>query len=131
MQAGAIDLKRTFLHFTRSQDIEEHDAGPSFWDDLAAGRLRLTGRLVGCVHMQPGPLDHWERHPDGDEFLLLLSGDVTIVLDEGSGRHEIPLKTGEAAVVPKGVWHTFIVHDASDLLFATAGEHTEHRATDG
>ncbi len=127
MPHGAIDLTRTYLHFTRTHDIESYDAGPRFWDDLIARRLRLDGRLVGCVHLAEGPLDHWERHPHGDEFLLLLSGAVTIALEEPSARRGVPLRAGEAFVVPKGVWHTFQVAQAGDLMFATAGENTEHR----
>jgi mannose-6-phosphate isomerase-like protein (cupin superfamily) len=127
MAGGAIDLARTYLHFTRTHDIEHYEADPQFWDDLRARRLRLDGRLVGCVHLERGALDHWERHPEGDEFLLLLSGAVTIILEEGGGRREVPLQAGEACVVPKGVWHTFEIAEAGDLLFATAGENTEHR----
>ncbi len=127
MSADAIDLKRTHLHFTRTHDIERYDAGRQFWDDLRARRLRLDGRLVGCVHLEEGRLDHWERHPDGDEFLLLLSGAVTVILEEGRGGREVPLEAGEACVVPKGVWHTFDIAEAGDLLFATAGDNTEHR----
>ena len=127
MSTDAIDLKRTHLHFTREHDIERYETGPQFWDNLKARRLRLEGRLVGCVHLEEGPLDHWERHPDGDEFLLLLSGAVTIVLEEASGHRDVPLKAGEACVVPRGTWHTFQTAKAGDLLFATAGENTEHR----
>ncbi|WP_119303339.1 cupin domain-containing protein [Dongia deserti] len=129
MPKGAIDLKRTFLHFTRGHDIERYEANPQFWSDLIARRLRLDGRLVGCAHLETGPLDHWERHPDGDEFLLLLSGRATIILEEPSGRRDAPLKAGEAFIVPKGVWHTFQIEEEGDLLFATAGENTEHRPT--
>jgi mannose-6-phosphate isomerase-like protein (cupin superfamily) len=128
MSAGAIDLKSTFLHFAPTHGIEAHDVGPQFWSDLSGRRLRLEGRLVGCVHLKQGPLDHWERHPAGDEFLLLLSGALSVVLEESSGQREVPLKAGEAFVVPAGVWHTFVVAQAGDLVFATPGEGTEHRA---
>ncbi|HEX6120439.1 MAG TPA: cupin domain-containing protein [Dongiaceae bacterium] len=127
MPAGAIDLKRTYLHFAPTLDIEAHDVGPQFWSDLSARRLRLEGRLVGCVHLKQGPLDHWERHPAGDEFLLLLSGALSVVLEASSGQREVPLKAGEAFVVPAGSWHTFVVAQAGDLVFATPGEGTEHR----
>jgi mannose-6-phosphate isomerase-like protein (cupin superfamily) len=127
MPTGALDLKRTYLHFTRTHEIEAYEAGPAFWDDLMSERLRLSGRLVGCVHLTTGALDHWERHPAGDEFLLLLGGAVTLVLDEPGGHRQVPLKAGEAVVVPKGVWHTFLVSEPGDLVFATAGEGTDHR----
>jgi hypothetical protein len=102
---GAIDLKRTYLHFTQAHGIDPYDAGAQFWDDLMSERLRLTGRLVGCMRMSNGRLDHRERHPAGDEFLLLLSGEVTIVLDEAQGQRRVRLQAAEAFVVPKGVWH--------------------------
>jgi mannose-6-phosphate isomerase-like protein (cupin superfamily) len=57
----------------------------------------------------------------------LLSGAVTIVLEEPSGQRGLPLKAGEAFVVPKGVWHTFVVAEAGDLIFATSGAGTDHR----
>ena len=127
MTSGAVDLKRTFLHFTRSHEIEAHQAGDRFWADVMSKRLRLDGRLIGCVPLKTGPLDHWERHPDGDEFLLVLSGAMTVVLEEGSGRREVPVKAGEAFVVPTGVWHTFLVSEPGELIFATAGNGSEHR----
>jgi mannose-6-phosphate isomerase-like protein (cupin superfamily) len=125
--AGAIDLKRTYLHFTQAHGIDPYDAGAQFWDDLMSERLRLTGRLVGCTRMSRGRLDHWECHPAGDEFLLLLSGAVTIVLEHADGQRRVHLQPGEAFVVPQGVWHTFEIAAEGDLIFATAGDGTEHR----
>jgi mannose-6-phosphate isomerase-like protein (cupin superfamily) len=122
-----LDLRQTYLHFTEGHDIERLEVGPQFWADLMSEKLRLTGRMVGCVRLSEGPLDHWERHPKGDEFLMLLSGRCTIVLDETAGRREVTLQAGEAFVVPKGVWHTFWTQEAGDLLFATAGDGTDHR----
>ena len=127
MANEALDLSKTFLHFTEGHAIERFEVGPEFWADLMSEKLHLTGRMVGCVRLNEGPLDHWERHPAGDEFLLLLSGRCTIVLDEPAGRREVALQAGQAFVVPKGVWHTFLTREAGDLLFATAGDGTDHR----
>lgn len=127
MAERALDLRQTYLHFTAGHDIERFEVGPQFWADLMSEKVRLTGRLVGSVRLAEGPLDHWERHPQGDEFLLMLSGRCTIVLDEPAGRREVVLRAGEAFVVPKGVWHTFETQEAGDLMFATAGDGTDHR----
>jgi oxalate decarboxylase/phosphoglucose isomerase-like protein (cupin superfamily) len=123
-----LDLQRTFLHFTTAHGIEAYQAGPKFWADLTRGRLRLDGRLVGAVRMEKGALDHWEMHPKGDEFLMLLSGAVTLVLEQRGGKvRRIRMKRGQACIVPKGLWHTFEVTRPGELMFATAGEGTEHR----
>jgi mannose-6-phosphate isomerase-like protein (cupin superfamily) len=130
MKNVALDLRQTHLHFADGHEIERYQVGPQFWADLKSKKLRLSGRLVGCVHLKEGPLDHWERHQKGDEFLLLMSGRCTIVLDEPEGRHDIALEAGEAFVVPKGVWHTFQVAVAGDLVFATPADGTDHRLSD-
>lgn len=41
------------------------------------------------------------RHPETDEFFLVLSGELTIRLDDG----EVILRPGDTYVVPKGVYH--------------------------
>lgn len=43
----------------------------------------------------------WHRHPDTDEFFLVIDGRLTIQLREG----DVVLSPGELFVVPKGVEH--------------------------
>lgn len=69
----------------------------------------------------------WEMHPDGDETLTLLSGRIDVVLDHGSHHETIELKPGVSAVVPAKIWHRQVVHIASELLFMTPGDTTQHR----
>lgn len=49
----------------------------------------------------------WERHPRGDEIVLVIEGETTLILliDD----QEVPHKLGprEFLVVPQGVWHRF------------------------
>lgn len=44
---------------------------------------------------------HWHSHPDTDEFFLVLSGELTIRMQEG----DVVLKPGELFVIPSGVEH--------------------------
>lgn len=43
----------------------------------------------------------WHRHPDTDEFFLVINGQLTIQLHDG----DVVLTPGELFVVPRGVEH--------------------------
>jgi Cupin domain len=84
------------------------------------------GRLVVSVH-QGESWDSWERHPAGDELVILLSGRVDLV-QELDGRHQVVALTPMTyAINPPGVWHTADVHEPGDALFITPGRGTENR----
>ena len=52
------------------------------------------------------------RHPETDEFFLVLSGSLTIRLDDG----EVELGPGQLYVVPKGVPHQPVSPDVAEVL---------------
>lgn len=85
----------------------------------------VNGVYVGGIHMVKNT--DWEMHPDGDEALSLLSGEIEVVLGEADAASTIVLKAGQSCVVPKGVWHRQIVHQPGILLFHTYGDTTQHR----
>ena len=70
---------------------------------------------------------NWEMHPLGDEFVYLLSGEVELLLELGTGLRTVALNGRGAIVVPKGVWHTARVFEPSRMLFVTLGGGTQHR----
>ncbi len=62
----------------------------------------------------------FERHPAGDELLLLLEGALALVIeepDEPDRERRIELATREACVVPRGLWHRLEMRRPSRLLF--------------
>ena len=70
----------------------------------------------------------WEVHPHGDEIVLLISGEIEFLLDEGTKQTRITLKEqGEYLIVPQGVWHTAKTKVLSQLLFITPGQGTQHK----
>ena len=81
---------------------------------------------MGSTH-QSADWNHWERHPAGDEILVLLSGEMEVVLDTASGEQRARLAPGQTFIVPKGVWHRGIVSRPGELMFITPGAGTEHR----
>lgn len=69
----------------------------------------------------------WEMHPEGDEFVYLLSGAVELHLEQGDGVQAIALRGSGAVVVPRGVWHTAKVKEPSRMLHVTRGAGTQNR----
>src|SRR5208337_239605 len=72
--------------------------------DAAVRHIAKIGNLTIGVMSYTG-LTPWERHPDGDELLLALDGelDLTVLTDNGSVTRK--LSAGEAFVCPQGLWH--------------------------
>ena len=85
--------------------------------------------LVSC-HAFDEDWKSWENHPHGDEIVILLSGEVTFVLQRESGTESIRLQDeGGYLVVPSNVWHTAKTDGGAKLLCVTPGEGTRHRET--
>lgn len=101
---------------------------PAPYDAEMAGRtsLRLgqAGGLtqfgVNIVILEPGAkssLRHW--HLNEDEFVMVLSGECTMVLDAGP----VVMRAGECAAFPAGVpdGHQFINHTDAEARFLVVG----------
>ena len=54
----------------------------------------------------------WHKHDDTDDFFLVLKGQLTIQMREGS----VHLGPGELFVVPKGVEHCPVANDEAHIL---------------
>ena len=97
-----------------------------------SGALRADGgegRLV-CVLPQEETWDSWERHPAGEEVVVLLSGRVDLVQELDGAEHVVELRPGQAVINPPGVWHTARVHEPGVGLFITPGRGTEAKPLD-
>lgn len=122
-------IRSTYLHVRDNDRIDPIAAGESFWSDLAQGRLPQldTGRLMSAFSFDTD-WSNWERHPAGEELVLLLSGSATLVLERDDGEHSIELRNpGDYVLVAPNTWHTARTTVAATLLFLTPGSGTEHR----
>jgi mannose-6-phosphate isomerase-like protein (cupin superfamily) len=90
-----------------------------FASDGDEGRLVTMGPVTASW-------DSWERHPAGEEVVLLLSGRVDLIQRVDGGERRVALGPGQAVVNPPGVWHTADVHEPGEALFITPGRGTEH-----
>ena len=97
--------------------------------DLPQGELRRLGNFdhatIGLFSFSGrGP---WERHPGGDELIVVLdgAGEVTVLTETGPIRAE--LKPGSLFVCPRGLWHRPVATPTMTALYITplhGGEHS-------
>jgi mannose-6-phosphate isomerase-like protein (cupin superfamily) len=94
---------------------------------------RIDGYTIGAIPDVDGPELHGgEVHPDGDEFLYVVSGSMELILDEGDERSagaetKVLLHAGDAYVVPRGVWHRLKTVKPYYLIHVTPGPNGGHR----
>jgi hypothetical protein len=123
-----FDPLATFVHLADGPKATLVPVGDDFWQTLGDRTELHEGRLVTATRFRTqGDWAHWERHPDGDEVVCLLSGAMDLVLDEDGRRRVVALRGRSACVVPRGVWHLGLVREPSEALFVTRGKGTEHR----
>lgn len=85
------------------------------------------GRLV-ALHSFDASWTSWEMHPAGDELVVCVAGEMTLIQQLPEGREQrVRLGAGDYAVNPPGAWHTADVEGTAAALFVTAGLGTQHR----
>jgi mannose-6-phosphate isomerase-like protein (cupin superfamily) len=94
---------------------------------------RIDGYTIGAIPNIDGPGPHGgEVHPDGDEFLYVVSGAMELILDDGDERSvgvetKVLLRSGDAYLVPRGVWHRLEPVEPSYLVHVTPGPNGGYR----
>jgi uncharacterized cupin superfamily protein len=129
---GAFDLSTTHVHLglgATATPLPDFEWSAEY---LAAYTARFAadgdeGRLV-TMGPAASSWDSWERHPAGEELVVLLTGRVDLIQRVDGGERRIALRPGQAVVNPPGVWHTADVHEPGQALFVTPGRGTEHEA---
>lgn len=123
-------LESTYLRLRPDATVEPLPVDDTFWQRLTSGALgTFRNEYLVSAYAFREDWTSWERHPNGDEIVCLLQGDVTFVFEEPQGERTVRMNTsGSFLLVPRGVWHTAKVQAPSNVLFITAGEGTEHRS---
>ena len=125
----AHDALRNYVHVKDGGRSELLPISETFWRDLAAGKYPQLeqGRLMSVFAFSE-TWSVWERHPAGEEVVMLLSGLAEMVMEEGSGEHIVELRIpGDFVLVPRGAWHTARTSVLTTMLFLTPGAETQHR----
>ena len=85
---------------------------------------RIDGFTLGIVTMAGESPHGGEVHPDGDEFLYVISGRLQVA---GDNSDPLEIGPGEACIVRQGEWHTVSVLEEAQLIHVTPGPNGDHR----
>ncbi len=118
-----ISIERSFEELTFLADRT-----PATTDDESAGAFaRLAEYRDGAVFAAHwAGHSGWERHPVGDEIVIIIAGETTITFLGGDGERSSRMNAGELVVVPQGIWHRFDTPHEVQVLAVTP-QPTEHR----
>jgi len=98
---------------------------PDPYERLERDYENFAGHLLVASHSFKEDWPTWEVHPAGDEFVILVSGDVDLVLAKKEGDEIVRMnKPGTFVIVPRNTWHTARVRRPSIMMFITPGEGT-------
>jgi quercetin dioxygenase-like cupin family protein len=86
----------------------------------------FEGRLVSMYRFEES-WDSWEMHPNGDELVLCVDGQMTLHQEIDGVRKTVTLRSGEAVINPPGAWHTADIEGLATAVFITSGAGTENR----
>ena len=115
--------------FTPSLEAKTTALSPTFYPELEAEFNGFAGHVLISQHHFAEDWPTWEVHPAGDEFVTLITGDITLVLWQDQQEWPLRLSTpSDFVIIPRGVWHTARVHAPTTMLFVTPGEGTKNAA---
>ena len=118
--SGAIDLTQSNIGLDRAGKAREMENPPG-------PPLRVDGYVIGAPTLIREPPHAGEMHPDGDEILFLISGSLTVILEDQEPARRVDLTPGKALIVPRGVWHRVLLNEPSQLVHMTPGPGGDHR----
>lgn len=129
-QAKAFRLEEVFAVLGPDLSVDTIEVTPTLYEQLDKAYNGFKGHTLIAIHGFSEPWGTWEKHPAGDEIVVLLSGCVQFRIRSDSTEQSVKLSApGEYLVVPKGQWHTAETSCLSKLLFITPGEGTAHEGS--
>src|ERR1700710_2057125 len=73
---------------------------PDYWTHTSNTAPELAAGRIISVFEYTHTWSYWERHPVGDELVYLMAGEIDLLLDDRLHSRSLPLRAGEAAIVP-------------------------------
>lgn len=128
MSSKPLNLASDFVVLNPNHAATPVTLTPTIYEQLDQNFNQFKGHLLISSFSFDADWPTWEIHPAGDETVILLSGQATLLLETEDGEQAISLeKRGSYVIVPKGTWHTARTSTPTQMLFITPGEGTENR----
>jgi mannose-6-phosphate isomerase-like protein (cupin superfamily) len=121
-----IEPTKTYVSLSGDGTSKHFPGGAAFWSLPMQELERVGSTWLVTEHECSENWPSWEIHPNADEFVYLIDGAATLLLEQGTAVREIDIVGGNA-VVPKGTWHTLKTNAHCRMLFVTMGAGTGNR----
>ena len=114
-----VDLSKFILSIQNGNSVQLNEIIPG-------PPTATTGINLGLAEMDTSPPHNGERHNDGDEIIIMLSGIIAVESDSNPNQY-LEMKAGDTCIIRKGEWHKIKVIEKTKLIYITPGENNEHR----
>ncbi|MFF2404752.1 cupin [Streptomyces goshikiensis] len=117
MTTPVIDLFASALQFRPDGDVRVAERRMTSSDSGTWQIATFHVETDAEVHA-----DHWEMHPEAEEAVCCLTGDVRLYFrptTPGGAEDMVQLSAGTAVIVPRGRWHRLELNAPSDLMSIT------------
>ena len=117
----------------RPASLGDAFASLTFLPDRAPGSDKPPGWAARVAEYRDGAVfivhyagsSEWERHPVGDEFVMVVEGESTMTLIVDGEEQQHTLTSQEFIVVPENTWHRFDTPDGAKIMTITP-QPTDH-----
>lgn len=118
----------TYALLSATGAIHQEVGGREFWSQSQEALDAMGKDWLVSEFLCDADWGSWEMHPNGEEFVYLLDGDIEFLMETSEGVATAQRITDRGAVVvPRGVWHTAKVLRPSRMFFITMGAGTRHQ----
>ncbi len=103
---AVFNLANTFAVIKPDQRVEPVAVSPSVYQQLDERFDGFRGHTLIAEYAFSSDWNSWERHPAGDETVVLLSGRAELILRQHDGDESHTLDAaGDTVILPAGCWH--------------------------
>ncbi len=123
-----LNISKDFVVINSEKRAFVEEFRPSLYTDIGQKYSGFSACELIAAYEFSEDWQNWEMHPDGDEIVILMSGEVTFVLCGNGNEQRIVLtQPGDYAIVPRGMWHTAKTSTKAKMLFITPGQGSQHK----